>query len=93
MEDFILFFPFSFHFLLDGLFGVLKLAANVMVSYVLVVVNVPARSPGPHNEHSQGPDQEKYQDDAGADEELVGDVVARQVADVLWKCLHGIGNY
>lgn len=46
-----------------------------MVGNVLVVVNVSAGSPGPEEEHGQGPDEEKYEDDAGTNKELFGDRV------------------
>jgi hypothetical protein len=77
MEDFIFFFPFSLHFFLDGFLRMLKLPTNVMIGNVFVVMNVSTGSPGPEEEHGQGPDEEKYEDDAGTDEELFGDRVAR----------------
>jgi hypothetical protein len=73
MEDFVFFFSFALHFFLYGFLCMLKLTTNVMVGNVFVVMNVPAGSPGPEDEHGQGPDEEKDEDDAGTDEELFGD--------------------
>jgi hypothetical protein len=51
MEDFVLLLSFSLHFFLNGLFGVLELAPDVVVGDVLIVVDVFTGSPGPDDEH------------------------------------------
>lgn len=88
MEDFILLFTFLLHLFLDALFGVLELPPDIMVGHILVIMDVSAGSPCPNKEHGQGPDKEKYQDDACTYEELVGHIVTRQIADVGREGLH-----
>lgn len=77
MEDFVFFLSFSLHFFLDCLLGVFKLPTDIVVGDVLIVVNVPASSPRPNEEHAQCPYEEENEYDACTDEELVRHVVVR----------------
>ncbi len=67
----------------------LELPPDIMVSDVLVIMDVFVGSPGPDEEHGESPYEEEDEEDACADEELVGDVVTGKVADVDWEGLHG----
>jgi hypothetical protein len=50
MKDFVLLLSFSLHFFLNGLFSVLVLAPDVVVGYVLIVMDVFTGSPNPDDE-------------------------------------------
>lgn len=75
-------------FLLVDIFGMCKLSLNIVVNNVVVVVNAFLGAQGPYDYHSDGPEKKEKEYYCARNEDLIGDVIFRQIVDVLRQRLH-----